>query len=78
MSKDEKPRKSLREFLGDDGKNQLHQRLAKIEGNVRRPFRIVPRHGDDSVRPGGADVPAGTSTGEQMGGSAQQRKGQSG
>jgi hypothetical protein len=78
MSKDKPTTKSLRDYLGDDGSNKLQKRLAKVEGNVRRPFRNVPRHGDDSVDPGGADTSASGSTGEQFGGAAQQRKGQSG
>jgi hypothetical protein len=79
MNKDENPKRSLRDYLQGEDQNNLQKRLGKIQGNVRRPFRNDPRHGDESVRPGGVDVPAGGSTGEQMGGgSSQQRKGLSG
>ncbi len=74
----EKREKNLREFLEDDDQPTVEQRLDDVEGNVRRPPRNDPRHTDDSIPPGKRDVPAGGSTGEYMGGSAQKRKGQSG
>ncbi|MEZ4523250.1 MAG: hypothetical protein R3A46_16645 [Thermomicrobiales bacterium] len=78
MSEEEKKNESLREHLEDDDHQDLRERMDEIEGNVRRPPRNDPRHTDDSVTPGGRDVPAGGSTGESMGGSAKKRKGHTG
>jgi hypothetical protein len=77
MPEQDKSERSLRDHLDDDDP-KLKERIEEIEGNVRRPPRTDPRHTDDSVPPGGRDVPAGGSTGEQMGGSAKKREGRSG
>lgn len=78
MDGKEKQKKSLREYLEDDEDQDIQKQMDDIKGNVRRPPRNDPRRGDESVPRGGRDVPAGGSTGDSMGGSAQKRKGRSG
>lgn len=75
----EKPdrKKTLREHL-NEGSSEVKERIEEIVGNIKRPPRNDPRHTDKSIPPGQRDVPAGGSTGEYMGGSAQKRKGQQG
>lgn len=71
----EQPERKLRDYLEDEDQGEFEERLEEAEqGQVRRPPRTDPRHTDDSVPPGQADVPRGGSTGEYMGGSAKRRK----
>lgn len=71
----ERPERKLRDFLEGEDQANIEERLDEVEqGQVRRPPRTDPRHTDDSVPPGQADVPRGGSTGQQMGGSAKRRK----
>jgi hypothetical protein len=78
MNAPKKRRESLREYLENDGQSTIEKRLHELGGQIKRPPRSDPRHTDDSIPPGGRDVPAGGSTGEYMGGSANKRKGQAG
>jgi hypothetical protein len=71
-------KQNLREFLENDETPSIAKRLNNVGGNLGRPPRNDPRHSDGSIPPGERNVPAGGSTGESMGGSAKQRKGQSG
>ncbi|HLT19801.1 MAG TPA: hypothetical protein VKZ96_10115 [Thermomicrobiales bacterium] len=69
---------SLREFLDEEDRADIEERLENAEGNVPRPPRSDPRHTDGNVTPGERNEPAGGSTGSYMGGSAKKRKGQAG
>jgi hypothetical protein len=46
----------------------------RAQDDVQRPPRDDPRYTDQSVPPGNEDVPAGGTTGGQMGGSSKRRK----
>lgn len=77
--KDQGPPETAADMLRDDpeGARKLLQRKKRdrSQGDVQRPPRDDPRYTDQSVPPHQTDIPAGgTSGGEMGGGSSKHRK----